>query len=110
MYSEIFLSSGLFASALLASARFFARTLNRAVTKPESLTDGLAASMTIGSMFSTAVLAYPVILYLVASDPGGLVVSVDRDAALLLWLLVCFVAALLPGILYFVRSYHPYRD
>lgn len=110
MYTEIFLASGLFASALLALARVFVRTLNRAVTKPDSLTDGLAASMAIGSMFSIAILAYPVILYIVASNPGGLLVSVDRDIALLLWLMVCFIAALLPGTLYFVRRYCPYQD
>ena len=96
--------------ALLALAHVFVRQLNRTGAREDSLTDGLASSVCIGSVFSVVMLAYPAILYVIVDKPGGLVVAIARDTRVLVWVVAGFVAGSCHGAFYFVRSYRPYRQ
>lgn len=109
MFLDIFMSSAVFSLVLLALVHVLLNLLNASAANINSAGDGIAASVLIGSAFSAVMLAYPIIVYVMAGNPGGLLVSVWGDRDLLLWLFICFVAASTPGTLYLVSAYRPHR-
>ena len=108
MYFDIFMSSAIFSVVLVALVHVLLNLLNGPGANISTAGDGIAASILIGSAFSTVMLAYPIIVYVMAGSPGALLVGIWGDRDLLLWLFICFVAASMPGTLYLVSAYRPH--
>ena len=108
MYLDIFMSSAVFSIVLVALVHVLLTLLNAPTANISTAGDGIAASVLIGSVFSTVMLAYPIIVYVMAGNPGRLLVGIGGDRDLLLWLFICFVGASTPGTLYLVSAYRPH--
>ncbi len=93
---------------LVALVHVLLTLLNAPTADISSTSDGLAASILIGSVFSTVALAFPVIVYVMADSPGRLIVSIWEDRSVLTWLAVCFLASLAPGTAYLAHGYRPH--
>lgn len=108
MYFDILMSSAVFAMVLVALVHVLLTLLNAPAAVISSTSDSLAASILIGSVFSTVTLAFPIIVYVMADSPGRLIVGVWEDPDVLTWLAICFATSLVPGTAYLVSGYRPH--